>query len=132
MSREAALTRGRAFAEQGMADQCQIRRVVSETTDPASGVITPTYTTIYAGPCRLQHGEAQAREQTNVGQQYLLMLVLELQLPMSVTGLQVDDQVTVTASALDADLVGRVFAIRDLFHKTHATSRRLRIQERTS
>ncbi len=132
MSAATALARGRAAAEQLMVDTCVVRRVTGETTDPFSGTITPTLTTLYTGPCRIQHGEAQAREETNVGQAYLLMLVLELQLPMTVTGLQVDDQVTITASVHDPDLVNRVFAIRDLFHKTHATVRRLRIQERTS
>lgn len=131
MSAATALARGRALAEQLMVDTCEIKRVTSETTDPASGVITPTYATLYTGPCRVQHREAQGREE-QPGQAFLVMLLLELQLPMSVTGLQVDDQVTVTTSAHDPDLVGRVFFIRDLMHKTHATSRRVSIQERTS
>lgn len=132
MSAATALVRGRAAALALMVDTCVIKRVTAETTDPFSGTITPTLTTVYSGVCRVQHGEAQAREEANVGQAYLLMLILELQLPMTVTDLQVDDQVTVTASVHDPDLVGRVFTVRDLFHKTHAASRRLRIQERTS
>ncbi len=122
---------GRAAAERDMVDACVIRRRTGETTDPTSGVITPTYTTLYAGKCRVQHQEAQAREETT-GQAFLLMLVLRLQLPMTVTGLQVDDEVTITASTYDPDLVGRAFFVRDLMHKTHATSRRVSIQERTS
>jgi|ERR1044071_811774 hypothetical protein len=122
---------GRAAIERLMVDSCVIRRLTGETTDPASGVITPTFATLYTGKCRVQHQEAQAREE-NAGQQFLLMLVLRLQLPTSVTGLLVDDEVTITASTYDPDLVGRVFTIRDLMHKTHTTSRRVSIQERTS
>lgn len=132
MSAATALARGRQAAEALMVDTCLIRRIASEITDPASGTITPTYVTIYTGKCRIQQKEAQGREETNVGQAYLIMLVLELQLPMSVTGLQVDDQVTITASVHDPDLVDRVFTVRDLMHKTHSTARRVSIQERTS
>ncbi len=132
MSAATALARGRAAAEALMVDTCVIKRVIGETTDSFSGVITPTYETLYTGKCRVQHGEAQAREESSVGQAYLLMLILHLQLPMSVTGLQVDDQVTITASVHDPDLAGRTLCIRDLFHKSHATSRRVSVQERTS
>lgn len=132
MSAATALARGRALAEANMVDTCLIRRITSEITDPASGTITPTYATVYTGKCRVQQKEAQGREETNVGQAYLIMLVVELQLPMSLTGLQVDDEVTITAAAHDPDLVGRVFTVRDLMHKTHATARRPSVQERTS
>jgi hypothetical protein len=131
MSAAAALACGRALSESLMVDSCVIKRVAGEVTDPFSGTITPTYSTIYTGKCRVQHREAQGREETP-GQAFLIMLLLELQLPMSVTGLQVDDQVTITASAHDPDLPGRVFFIRDLMHKTHATARRVSIQEKTS
>jgi hypothetical protein len=131
MSAATALARGRAAALALMVDTCVIKRVTGETTDPFSGTITPTAVTLYAGMCRVQHREAQGREETP-GQAFLVMLLLELQLPMTVTGLQVDDQVTITASAHDPDLAGRTFYIRDLMHKTHATARRVSIQERTS
>lgn len=132
MSAATALARGRQAAEALMADTCEIKRVTSEVTDLHSGVITPAYSTIYAGKCRVQQKEAQGREETGAGQAYLIMLVMELQLPIAVTGLQVDDEVTITASVHDPDLVGRVWTIRDLMHKTHATARRVSIQERTS
>jgi hypothetical protein len=40
--------------------------------------------------------------------------------------------VTITASVNDPDLVGRVFLIRDLFHKTEPTARRVGVIERTA
>lgn len=126
------LTRGRAAAEALMQDTCTIRRPSGTTTDPDTGVITPTYgDPLYEGKCRVQMAGAQAAAQ-QPGEAYLLMLRLEVQLPMSVTGLEVDDEITITASTHDPDLVGRVFLIRDLFHKTHATSRRVQVTERTS
>lgn len=130
MSAASVLARGRAAAEGLMVDACTIRRITGESTGPG-GVVTPTYSTLYTGKCRIQQSKADAQQQ-EVGEAYALMLRLEVQLPMSVTGLRAEDEVTVTASAHDADLIGRVFLIRDLAHATHKTARRVQVQERTS
>lgn len=115
-----------------MVDACTVRRRTGESTDLDTGAITPTYLSPnpYAGRCRVQQAQAQA-QQHDAGQDYLLLLRLEVQLPMSVVGLQVGDEITITASVNDADLVGRVFLIRDLAHKTEATARRVQCTERT-
>jgi hypothetical protein len=131
MSRESVLARGRAAAEAGMVDACTIRRSVGEATDPVSGVVTPIWQQLYAGKCRVQQKSIQAEDE-DAGEARLLMVRLEVQLPMSVTDLEPDDQVLITASASDLDLPGRVFWIADLFHKTHATARRIGVIERTS
>jgi hypothetical protein len=131
VSRAAVLARARIAAEAGMADTCTIRRRTGETTDEANGTITPTWASLYAGKCRVQQAQAQA-EPRDAGEAHLLLLRLEVQLPMSVTGLQVGDEVTITAAAYDADLPGRVFLVRDLAHKTDATARRVQVTERTS
>jgi hypothetical protein len=131
MSRENVLAAGRRAAEAGMVDTCTIRRISGETTDEDTGQVTATHEMLYTGPCRVQQQGQQSRPE-QPGEAYVLMLRLELQLPMSVTGLAVDDQVTIDASAHDADLVGRVFRVRDLAHKSHATARRMGCEEVTS
>lgn len=130
MSAASVLARGQAAAEQLMVDACVIRRVTDESTG-TGGVVTPTYSTLYTGRCRVQQVRAKANE-VDAGEAYLLMLQLEVQLPVSVTGVQAEDQITITASAHDPDLVNRVFFVRDLAHKTHPTSRRVQVQEKTS
>lgn len=129
MSRAAVLARAQAAALDGMRDTCTIRRETGEATDPFSGVITPTWAALYAGRCRVQQGLAQA-DQHDTGEDYQLQLRMVLQIPASVTGLKVGDEVTITASQ-DPDLVGRVFLVRDLMHKTDLSSRRVGITERT-
>lgn len=129
MARAALVARAQAAAEAGMADACTIRRKTGVTTDDFSGVVTPTWVDLYAGKCRVQHSRPQS-EQYDVGEDYQLQLRLILQLPMSVTGLEVGDQVTITASQ-DPDMVGRVFLTRDLFHKTDASARRVGVTEGT-
>jgi hypothetical protein len=126
----AVLERGRAMAEALMVDECVIRRRTGETTGPG-GVVTPTYDPVYSGRCRLQQPATTAQEQES-GEASLLMLRFELQVPMSVVGVQADDEVLMTTSAHDPDLVGREFLVRGLSHKTHAVMRRLQLEERTS
>jgi hypothetical protein len=130
MSRASVLARGRAAAEAGMVDACTIRRVTGGSTDQSTGVRTPTRADIYIGPCRVQ--SALARSQPHdVGEDYVRLLRLQLQLPVAVTGLRVLDEVTITAAAHDQDLAGRTFLISDLMHKSEPTARRVEITERT-
>jgi hypothetical protein len=133
MSRASVLFRGRAAAEAGMGDACTIRREnTSDTTDPVTGVGTRTYTTIYTGKCRVQQQAAIARPH-DVGENEVWLVRFDLQLPVATSaGLRVGDQVTITASVNDPDLIGRVFAVNELAHKSEATSRRVGIIEETA
>jgi hypothetical protein len=132
VSRASVLARGRAAAEAGFVDACTIRRASGAgTTDPVTGYPTQAYTALYAGKCRVQQHQASADRQ-DVGEDRLLLLRLEVQLPvLDSVGLAVGDEITMTASAGDPDLVGRVFVIHDLAHKSEATSRRVQCTERT-
>lgn len=129
MSVESMLARGRSLAERLMTDRCTIQRKTGETTDD-DGTITPVYASVYTGKCRVQQPGGQAA-QTDAGENYQLLLRLEVQVPVSVVDLEPGDRVTITASS-DPDLPGTVFLIRDLAHKTHATARRLGVTELTS
>jgi hypothetical protein len=131
MSANSVLARGRTAALALMVDACVVKHITSTSTNPTSGVITPTYSTLYTGQCRVQQSGSQG-QLTDAGEASLVLLRLEVQLPMSVVGLSEGDEITITASALDPDLVGRVFVIRDLAHKTHLTARRVQVVEKTS
>jgi hypothetical protein len=130
MSRDDLVAEAQAFAEEGMVDACTIQHPTGETLDPVTDQVTPTYSLLYDGPCRVQQQQPYA-ERNDAGQQYQLLLRIEIQLPMRVTGIAPDDVVTVTASR-DADLVGRKLSVRDLAHKTDASSRRIQCTEVTS
>lgn len=131
MTIDRVLARGREAAERRMTDTCIIRRQTGETTDPFSGVVTPVYATVYSGPCRVQQRDPSATP-VEMGEGRRLMLPLAVHLPVTVIGLAPGDEVEVTTSATDADLVGRVFLIRDLAHKAQATARRVGVEERTT
>jgi hypothetical protein len=133
MSRASALARSRVFAVPGMVDTCTIRRVTGKTSDRNTGATTVTYLSPnpYAGKCRVQQAAAIARPH-DVGEDHVLIVRFELQLPMDASAaLRVGDEVTITASVNDPDLVGRMFLINELVHKSEASARRLGVIERT-
>lgn len=132
MSRETALAAGRAFLVNSgaLADACTITRKTGESTNLTTGAVTPTYTTLYTGACRIQAAAANWAGPTEVAQAALRLASYELQLPVvGSEGLRIDDRVTVTASANDTDLVGRVFSIVGVSRKSHATTRKLPLLE---
>jgi hypothetical protein len=131
MTAASVLARGRAAAERLMVDECTITRagegepVFNETTmqyDPPPG------STVYTGRCRVQLTGAMAGT-PEAAERVLVVQRATVQVPISVTGVEVDDVVTITASAHDPDLVGNRYRVRSLFAKTHATARRLEVEE---
>ena len=129
MGRDEVLMRGRERAELGMRDTCTIRRATGTTTDDFSGQTTTTYDVVYTGKCRIK--QAQALPETHdAGEDYVVLSRLELQLPMAVTGVQVEDEVTIDSSVRDPDLPGSVFLIGGPAKGTDLTARRLEIRER--
>lgn len=130
MSVATLLARGRAAAEALMVDSCVIRRQTGSTVDPNTGAEVPTYEQVYAGKCRVQF-RGLATESPTSGQQRVDLLTTELQLPITVTDIAVNDVVEMVTS-IDPDLPGRRLRINNRMHKTHATARRLSVEEITS
>lgn len=125
MSAESAVLAGRAAIEQLMQDACIVDRQSGEATDPNTGAVTPTYgAALYTGKCRVQSGGSQAANPT-AGENQFTVLGHVVQLPVDSVAYLIGDRVRITAAALDPALVGRVFLVSALMHKTHPTSRRL-------
>jgi hypothetical protein len=98
--------------------------------DPETGVITPTQTTVYSGPCKIQQA-APAANPSEIGEAAVFVGQLTLHLPVTDATAAVlpDDLVTVTSCALDASLVGKTFRLRGPAHKSYATARRYPLTE---
>lgn len=131
MSLTGALTRGRAAAETRMTDACTARRGSGTVYDDTTGTTTPTWTDLYAGACRLKQPSAQAGAAT-VGEAQVLLQQPELHLPVSAAMLRPGDEVTITGSATDPALPGRVFHIRAVPADSQVTARRYGVTERLS
>ena len=120
----ATLPELRAQAESLMVDACVIDRQSGETLNVTTGQMTPTYAPVYSGRCRVQAPGTQGGN-PNAGEHQFTVLGHVVQLPIDATVYAVGDRVRITAASLDPALVGRVFTVTSLMHKSHPTSRRL-------
>jgi hypothetical protein len=128
---QAAVAAGRHAAESLMTDSCTITAVTATVTDDLSGQVVQQTRIRYLGRCRVQAPDVQGLR-LDVGEVSRVVLRLQLQVPVAGTELVArGDQVLITVSPGDSALVGRTFVVRDLAHKSHATSRRLSIEEVT-
>lgn len=118
---------GRAAAEALMVDACTITRVTpgtvfNETTGQYDD--TPPPTTVYTGKCRVKPRD-NADRVVQYGQEAVSLWPYIVSIPMAESGVELDDIVTVTASALDTALVGAGFRVRQVLAGSHLTARRL-------
>jgi hypothetical protein len=137
----AELAEGRAAWLAIAVDTCRITKSGGAPVfDEGTGEYTDREPiTVYEGPCRLQiradvnsnvvevtAGEKEWAYQT-------AMLAIPVLTPTDALGdtadVRIDQTATMLTCAEDPGLAGRVFQIRALMHKTHATSRRLRVSE---
>lgn len=116
-----------------MVETCTVVRKTGETVG-AGGVITPITTTVYTGKCRImvRTRERLGGSYTDVGEELRVLSRLELQVPISAPELFEADKVTITAATYDPQLVGRLYTVRDVMHKSYLTSRRVTITELSS
>ena len=134
MSVATLLANGRAAALALMTDTGYVRRAGTPATDETTGVVTPTWSDVYAssgspGVLRVQEastGNTEAQVGA-VAQSDLAAVVVSL--PVSATGITPGDQVVITAAAHDPGLVARVFTVTRVLAKSHATARRLWCEE---
>lgn len=133
-----ALDAGRAAAEARMVDSCTIKRKTGSGINPTTGAREDTFSTVYSGKCEVQLRDSLGVEAT-AGDRELIVVRFVLKIPMAATSPDgstyqpaVSDIATLTASSLDPALLGRNFRVRELFHKTFATARRLVVEEAQS
>lgn len=130
MTLASVLARGRSAAERIMTDTCTVEELATETTG-ADGTVARTWTSVYSGRCRVQQQSDVATRQEG-GEADLLLVRRVLALPVGTSAaVRVGQRVTVTACPGDPDLVGRRFWLHDESAKSHATARRLGIEEVT-
>lgn len=113
-----------------MLDSCKVERPGDPVTDQESGTVTPSMSPVYAGKCKVQQTMSQGAN-PSAGSHAFTIQDSRVDFPVSAGPLMVDDVVTITASELDPQLVGTVFRVSELFHKTYATAQRTRVDEVT-
>jgi len=128
MGRENVLLAGRAFllTSGALVDTCTVQHPTGLSTNPANGVVTPTFSTVYTGPCQFQAATAIQAGNSELAEAAVRLANFELQLPVvGSEGIEVDDVVTCVTCLNDTDLAGRTFVVTGASRKSHATTRKL-------
>jgi hypothetical protein len=131
MSALDAVLRGREAAETLMFDACTVDRPGPVVTDPDTGAVTPSLSRIYEGKCKVQQSGAQSSNPTAGGHSFTVQNT-RWDTPITAGPFAVNDVVTMTGAVLDPQLVGRVYRVMELFHKSGATAQRVRVEEITA
>ncbi|HET7386851.1 MAG TPA: DUF6093 family protein [Nocardioidaceae bacterium] len=125
MSATTAALRGQSAAERLMTDTCTITRPDPDTPpvfDDATGTYTTPTVTVYEGKCRVRPTNVDRTVEAGDVRVHLWHSVISV--PISVSGVQVNDTVTITAST-DPGLVGKVYTVGNIDLGTAITARRL-------
>ena len=130
MSLAGVLERGRRAAEAIMSDACTIARPGARG---AFNATTGTYadsdeSAVYSGKCRIQSSNVLDPRSPEFGGREITTQEVTVSVPMSAEGIEVGDEVTVTACEFDSEMVGRSLKVEGLVIKSHSTARRLRCE----
>lgn len=132
----AVLADGRTAAEALMVDTCRITRP-GEGNGPfnqdTGQYDKPPPVTVYEGKCRVQvPSDIANATQVAAGEAEWTVQAAVIQLPVAGSeAVRVHQTVELLDVVYDLALEGRKYDVTALHHKTHATSRRLRVKERT-
>jgi hypothetical protein len=114
-----------------MVDACTVRAVTGVTVNGTTGVSTPTYSTLYTGKCKVQSDSPRAAN-PDQGGTTMTVQRSRVDFPVGSFTPAIGHVITITASDLDPGLVGRMFRVVALLHKSMATTYRLAVEETTT
>ena len=132
MSRRSATLAGRRAAETGMTDTWAVYRYTDGVLNETTGQYTPTATTVYSGPGKLQSFESYEQNPVAGAHQYTVSRPL-LHLPVDTASSLIEEGDTAVrlACPMDPALVGTKVTIEGppSGNKTNATARRFPVSE---
>jgi hypothetical protein len=121
----------REQAESLMVDACTITRGGDPVTDPNTGEVTATATTVYTGKCKVQSSNSSTAS-PDAGGHMFVVVSRQVHIPANAADVVDGDVVTVTASLLNAFTVGNQYRVEGFTPDSFDTAARLPVKEMTS
>jgi hypothetical protein len=118
----------REQADSTMIDACVIERPGAPVTNPDTGVVTPSVTTVYTGKCKVQSKEATAAT-PNAGGAMFTVVSRQVHIPMNAADVKDGDVVRMTASLLNTFTVGKRYRVEGFTPDSFDTAARLPVKE---
>lgn len=125
-----ALQAGRLAAESLMEDVCVIDRPGEAVTDPETGVVAPSFTLVYEGPCKVQQTLAQSSS-VEAGGAVFTVQNARVDVPVGAGPVAIDDRIRLVVVSANPDLAGNTYRIKELFEKSWQTAQRIPVEELT-
>lgn len=113
-----------------MVDTCIIDRPGEPATDPETGAVTPSYTPVYIGRCKIQQTMAQASS-PEAGGAVFNVQTSRVDLPVGVGPVETGDRVRLPVATSNPALAGNTYRVRELFEKSWQTAQRIPVEELT-
>jgi hypothetical protein len=130
VGRENVILAGRAFLAASLTETCTIQHPTGGSTSATTGAFTPTFATLYTGQsCKVGTSSPAGTELAGA---HVVTLSPTITVPVEVVGIVEQDVITITTSALDPELVGRVYRVLGPVHRTWITRRQYEVVETTS
>ena len=127
MSAPDALLQGRREAETLMVDTCTISRPGEPVTDPDTGNVTDSMTTVYTGKCKVASKDSSVASPDVAGASFTVVS-RQVHVPAGVADIQDGDVVTVTASLLNPFGVGKQYRVEGFEPDSFETAARLPVK----
>lgn len=118
----------REQADSTMLDTCTITRPGAPVTDPNTGDVTNTPTTVYTGKCKVQSKDS-ATANPEAGEHTFTVVSRQVHIPANSADVQDGDVVTLTASRLNAFTVGKQYRVEGFTPDSFDTAARLPVKE---
>nr|WP_269437406.1 DUF6093 family protein [Arthrobacter sp. zg-Y20] len=118
----------RRDVEELMLDTCIIDRPGKPVTDPQTGVVSPSYTAVYSGACKVQQTLAESVARTSAGAVFTIVDT-RLDIPVNAGPVQTGDRARIVEARLNPALTNSVYRIVGPHKKSAQTAQRLRVEE---
>jgi hypothetical protein len=110
MRTELLLTRRRKAAEKLMVDTCIIERPGEPVTDPDTGNVTDSMTTIYTGKCKVQSKDSATATPDAAGASFVIVS-RQVHIPMNAADVLDGDVVKLTSARMNDFTVGKQYRV---------------------
>ena len=118
----------RTQAESLMIDECTITRPGDPVTNPDTGDVTNTPSTVYAGKCKVQSKDSSVAT-PDAARASFVVVSRQVHIPANAANVLDDDVVTITASRLNAFTVGKQYRVEGFTPDSFDTAARLPVKE---
>jgi hypothetical protein len=111
-----------------MVDACTIERPGEPVTDPDTGNVTDSMTTVYTGKCKVASKDSSVATPDVAGASFVVVS-RQVHIPVGAADVRNNDVITITASLLNPFGVGKRYRVEGFTPDSFETAARIPVKE---